>query len=97
MKDRNPARAVAVHEPWLGMTAMADVDSPIEAAERELGAFLAAVRRRFGASVVVRAADAWIEALEAIPSSAGLPRPGWRAVTILAASRVANEVLASAS
>lgn len=61
--------------------------APIAAAERELGAFLAAVRQQFGPEATERAGMYWIEALEA----AGQPcsRNSLRRITILAASRLA--------
>jgi hypothetical protein len=58
-------------------------------AEMELGAFLAAVRQKFGPDVVSHASTYWIEALEAGPSP--LRPRDWRQLTIRAASRMAKE------
>jgi CheY-like chemotaxis protein len=60
-------------------------------AEREMGAFVAAVGRRSGPAAAVRAAEHWIELAE----STSLPlvdgRPNWRTLTIMAASRLATD------
>jgi hypothetical protein len=61
----------------------------IGAAERELGAFLAAVRQKFGSDAASQAAEYWLEALEAAALSSKQPRT-WRDITIQASSRVAK-------
>jgi hypothetical protein len=61
-------------------------------AERELGAFLTAVRQNFGPDAVPRAIDCWLEAFADAPSACLAPRE-LRAVTIHAASRLAAQVL----
>src|ERR1700722_9490502 len=60
-------------------------------AEREMGAFVAAVGRRSGPAAAVRAAEHGIELAE----STSLPlvdgRPNWRTLTVMAASRLATD------
>ena len=63
---------------------------PMQAAERELGAFLAAVRQNFGAAAAPRAADYWLEAFNAAPAGESPSRTLQR-VTIRAASRLARD------
>jgi hypothetical protein len=59
-------------------------------AERELGAFLSAVRQRFSYEAASRAGDYWLEAFEAAGPHANQPHPDWRRITIAAASRLAT-------
>ena len=63
----------------------------MQAAERALGSFLAAVRQNFGAAAAPRAADYWLEAFAAA-SSEESPSRALRRVTIQAASRLANSI-----
>ena len=67
-----------------------EAQKTISLAERELGAFLAAVRQQYGADAALRAADYWIEALERVE-----PHPAashWRRVTLAAASRLSHSL-----
>jgi hypothetical protein len=59
-------------------------------AERELGAFLAAVRQGFSCEAASRAGDYWLEAFEAADPPANQGHPDWRRITIAAASRLAT-------
>jgi hypothetical protein len=68
--------------------------SLVPSAEMELGAFLAAVRQKYGPAVVSHAGNYWIEALEAAPSP--LRPRDWRQLTIRAASRMAKEFVSAA-
>jgi hypothetical protein len=65
--------------------------SPIPPAEREFAAFLAAVKQKFGAAAMRRAANYWLEALDSKPEPAALSARDWRTITIAAASRLACE------
>jgi hypothetical protein len=70
-----------------------DPTSFVSTAEKELGAFVAAIRQRFGADAALLAGGYWIEAFEAaIPGSQRSQRD-WRGITILAASRVATHMI----
>ncbi len=60
-------------------------------AEREMGAFLSAVRRKFGPATVRRAAGYWVEAFDSATWPYGQMAAGWRRITIAAASRLAQE------
>ena len=62
-------------------------------AERELGAFLAAVRQGFSSEAASRAGDYWLEAFEAADPPANQAHPDWRRITIAAASRLATQEL----
>ena len=79
-QSANPDRTQAEHAPQ------------VNPAERELGAFLTAVRQNFGPDAVPRAVDCWLEAFAAAPSACFAPRE-LRAVTIRAASHLAGQVL----
>ena len=68
-----------------------DPASQIIAAERELSAFLIAVRQRSGAAIADRAADYWLQAFEAADLTPCPLPAGLRRVTIAAASRLAND------
>ena len=78
-QSANPDRTQAEHAPQMNP------------AERELGAFLTAVRQNFGPDAAPRAADCWLEAFAAAPSACFAPRE-LRAVTIRAASHLAGQV-----
>jgi hypothetical protein len=56
-------------------------------AEREMGAFVAAV----GPVAAVRAAEHWIELAESIGPPLEDGRPNWRKLTIMASSRLATD------
>jgi hypothetical protein len=60
-------------------------------AEREMGAFVAAVGRHSGPVAAVRAAEHWIELLESIGPPLVDGRPNWRKLTIMASSRLATD------
>ena len=62
-------------------------------AERELGAFLAAVRQGFSSEAASRAGDYWLEAFEAADQPTNQTHPDWRRITIAAASRLATQEL----
>lgn len=64
--------------------------SAVALAERELGAFLGAVRQRFGVEAARRAASYWMEAFEATDITCENARAGLRKVTIAAASCLAT-------
>jgi CheY-like chemotaxis protein len=56
-----------------------------------MGAFVAAVGRRSGPAVAVRAAEHWIELAEIINLPLVDGRPNWRKLTIMASSRLATD------
>jgi hypothetical protein len=60
------------------------------AAERELGAFMTAVRTLFGPTEASRAAEDWIELAEHTEAPSADRHTNWRRVTIAAASRLAT-------
>jgi len=60
-------------------------------AERELGAYFAAVAELFGAEAAAHAAECWIALLETTNLPVFDGRLSWREITILAASRLAIE------
>ena len=61
-------------------------------AERELGAFLAAVPQVLGDAEVERAADLWLSTLENLDWNGGDPGRLFRRITIDTVSRLAREV-----
>jgi hypothetical protein len=61
------------------------------AAEKGLGAFLAAVQRKFGPDATARAADYWLEAFAATAPTVTHPHRNWTSITIAAASRMARD------
>ena len=65
----------------------------VTTAERELASFRAAVAEEYGVVEATRAAQDWIEELE---KSGAAHRADWRAVTIAAASRLADRVASPA-
>jgi hypothetical protein len=65
--------------------------SLILSAERELGAFLYAVRQRFNSEVASRAGEYWLQAFERASVSSRRPKSRYREVTIAAASRLATD------
>jgi hypothetical protein len=58
-------------------------------AEKELGAFVAAVSRLWGPSAAARAAEYWIALAEGLSPHSVDSRPNWRQLTVLASSRLA--------
>ncbi len=62
----------------------------LAAAERELGAFVTAVRTLFGHAEASRAAEDWIELAEHTATPSADQHPNWRRITIAAASRLAT-------
>jgi hypothetical protein len=60
-------------------------------AEREMGAFVAAVARHSGPVAAVRAAEHWLELAESMNPTLVDGRPDWRKLTIMAASRLATD------
>ena len=60
-------------------------------AEREMGAFVAAVGRHSGPVAAIRAAEHWIELAESIGPPSVDGRPNWRKLTIMASSRLATD------
>jgi hypothetical protein len=90
MSTENAAPYAVATNPLQGREAIR-----IDAAARELAAFMSAVYLKFGGEASRRAATCWIEALEAadLPDE---PRPGgMRSITIAAASRFATQELKS--
>jgi len=66
-------------------------------AENELAAFYHAVLNQYGAAEAGKAAQDWIEAVENMQLPADGSKPGWRQITITAASRLASRVLSRPS
>jgi hypothetical protein len=60
-------------------------------AEREMGAFVAAVGRHSGPVAAVSAAEHWIELSESISPTSVDGRPNWRELTIMASCRLATD------
>ena len=65
-------------------------------AERETGAYCTAVAELFGEAAAAKAAECWIELVEAKDLPAFDDHRNWREITILAASRLAIETQTSA-
>ena len=61
-------------------------------AERELSAFIAAVRVSYGPEEAELSAEDWIEESELMDSSPRSEVRNWRAVTIAASARLANRL-----
>jgi hypothetical protein len=57
-------------------------------AEREIGAFLSAVREILGSAAAARAAEYWIELAETVSPQALESHANWRKLTIMASCRV---------
>ena len=66
-------------------------------AERELSAFIAAVKASYGPEEAQLSADDWIAESELMDSSPGSEVRNWRAVTIAASVRLAKRVNDKAS
>jgi len=63
----------------------------IVTAERELSAFLAAIRQEFTAEAAYRAGEYWMDAFKRADFTCRQTLPDWRKITIAAASRMAIE------
>ena len=64
----------------------------VHSAERELAAFIAAVRASYGPEEAELSAEDWIEESELMDSSPRSEVRNWRAVTIAASARLANRL-----
>ena len=64
-------------------------------AERELSAFISAVKELLGPEQAQLSAVDWLDELELMDSQHGSTSRDWRAVTIAASARLANRVNAS--
>ena len=67
----------------------------IRMAERELGAFVAAVTDSYGSEQASIAAGDWIEEFEATRELPGLTHRDWRLITMAAAGRLASRICVS--
>ncbi len=65
----------------------------IAEAEREIGAFVSAVREIFGSAAAARAAEHWIELAETVRLPTVEGRPNWRKLTIMASCRLATDTI----
>ena len=73
----------------------ASLDGLIKMAERELGAFFAAVTELFGPEQARLSVEDWLEELESLDMLPGLRNFDWRQVTLAVLTRLANRVNAS--
>ena len=73
----------------------ASLDGLIKMAERELGAFFAAVTELFGPEQARLSVEDWLEELESLDTLPGLRNCDWRQVTLAVLTRLANRVNAS--
>jgi hypothetical protein len=64
----------------------------VHSSERELAAFIAAVRASYGPEEAELSAEDWIEESELMDSSPRSEVRNWRAVTIAVSARLANRV-----
>ena len=64
-------------------------------AERELGAYIAAITDLFGFEQVRLAVEDWLDELLLMEPLPGLTSRAWRLITIAASARLANRVNAS--
>ena len=64
-------------------------------AERELGAFISAVRELFDSEEARLAAEDWLDELVSMETLPGLTSRDWRSITIASSARLANRVNAS--
>jgi hypothetical protein len=62
-------------------------------AERELSAFLAAVEALFGPTQAKLSAEDWLNVTEQVLGENYLTQRDWRAVTIVASSRLAHRLV----
>jgi hypothetical protein len=63
----------------------------IVAAEREMGAFVVAIRELFGEMAGAKAAEFWVEAAENVDDPFMHCSSRWRYISMIAASRLASE------
>ena len=75
----------------------AGLDGLIRMAERELGAFFAAVTELFGPEQARLSVEDWLEELQLLDTLPGLRKSDLRQVTIAALTRLATRVNASKS
>ena len=75
----------------------ASSDDLIKMAERELGAFFAAVTELFGPEQARLSVEDWLQELESLDTLPGLRNCDWRQVTLAVLTRLANRVNASKS
>jgi hypothetical protein len=68
----------------------------MHSAERELSAFIAAVRTVYGSEQAALSAEGWIEEPELMDSSPRSEVRNWHAVTIAASARLANRLIVAA-
>jgi hypothetical protein len=68
------------------------LDSLIRMAERELGAFFAAVTELFGPEQATLSVEDWLEELQSLHTLPGLRNCDWREVTVAALTRLATRV-----
>ena len=61
-------------------------------AQRELGAFMSAVREGYGSEEAMLAAGDWLNEFEATDELPGLTIGDWRRITITATGRLANRL-----
>jgi len=64
----------------------------MQMAERELSAFISAVKELHGPEQAQLSAVEWLDELELMDSQAGSTNRHWRAVTIAASARLANRL-----
>jgi hypothetical protein len=64
-------------------------------AERELGAYISAVRELFGSEQARLAMEDWLEELVLVETLPGLTGRDWRSITIAASARLAIRVRTS--
>ena len=67
-------------------------DDVMRAAERELAAFALAVKEMFGTEQERLSIEDWMQELEAMNGTTENVNPGWRRLTIAAATQVATRV-----
>jgi len=65
-------------------------------AERELNAFIAAVRTSYGSEQAELSAEDWLDESELIDSPPRSEPRDWRSVTIAASARLARRIIATA-
>ena len=73
------------------------LDGLTKMAERELGAFFAAVTELFGPEQARLSVEDWLQELESLDTLPGLRNCDWRQVTLAVLTRLANRVNASKS
>ena len=73
---------------------IANCDDRMRMAQRELAAFLSAVREHFGSEQAKLSAEDWLQELTAMENLPFSPRE-WRGITVNVLARLANRVNAS--